>query len=89
MLVVWEITREDAARLDLAHTEAVALAGEWAMEWLQPYCSFYRSTAIAGGQRKLDEMFAKIAHENSDFRREVRIRLLIALELCFYVPNVS
>ena len=89
MLVIWEITATDAERLSLPDTESVALAGEWALEKLRSYCSFYRAGRIAGGTGKRDRVYERFALEHAEFRREVRLRLLVALELSFYVPSVS
>ena len=89
MLVVWEIERADADRLHLPDTEAVAPAGEWALEALRPYFSLYRSERIAGENGARDHVYKNYALEHADFRREVRDRLLIALELSFFVSTVG
>ena len=89
MLVVWEITSADADRLQLPDTEAVALAGEWTLETLRSYFSLYRSTRIADESGVRDHVYKNFALEHADFRREICQRLLIALDLCFYVPKVA
>ena len=89
MIVVWEIESADADRLQQPDTEAVALAGEWALEALRPYFALYRSARITSENGARDHVYKKFALEHADFRREVRVRLLIALELSFFVPTVG
>ena len=89
MLVIWEITRADADRLHLTDTEEVALAGEWALESLRSYFLLYRSERIVGENGARDHVYKNYALEHADFCRQIRLRLLIALELSFFVPTVG
>ena len=89
MLVIWEIESADADRLQLPDTEAVALAGEWTLEAMRPYFSLYRNARIAGENSARDYVYRAFALSHADFRREIRVRLLVALELTFFVPTVG
>ena len=87
MIVIWEITKDDADRFKLPDTEALALAGEWALERLRPYFSLFREEKIAGENASRDHVYSNFTDTNSAFKKEVRLRLLEALRTANFVEN--
>ena len=70
MIVIWEITKDDADRFNLPDTEALALAGEWALERLRPHFSLFREEAIAGENAARDHVYADFADKSGALKKK-------------------